>query len=377
MNGDPHQGGTSRKRSLRLRRVLRRRWLFGLLPLLALGAALLWMVPTIVANTALMHKIISAALSDFEGQVTVGSASLGWLSPVVAHDVAAVDSAGLPLAQIKSLRSERSLFGLMIHQRDPGGFHLDQPVIHLALRPDGSNWEDALGKYLAQPSSGSSVDQFRLKITGGTIEIQDPSAGAWQLDNLDVDIQTSNQGQPWLQAQVAGQLQAAGAASGQLSAELTCEAAANPGQTVGPGRVVWRVANLPLSVGNAVLQRVGTDLQVSGLVSARGECQWDADLANPRLTLEKLDGQQLALRAPSWLGDDTIESDSAGVPRSDNANGRPLATGQRRAAVRFRPPGGPRDVAVLGRRGLRLAGSDPRSAERGRPNLRPCGVSGL
>jgi hypothetical protein len=268
------------------------------------------MVPTIVANTALMHKIISAALSDFEGQVTVGSASLGWLSPVVAHDVAAVDSAGLPLARIKSLRSERSLFGLMIHQRDPGGFHLDQPVIHLALRPDGSNWEDALGKYLAQPSSGSSVDQFRLKITGGTIEIQDPSAGAWQLDNLDVDIQTSNQGQPWLQAQVAGQLQAAGAASGQLSAELTCEPAANPGQTVGPGRVVWRVANLPLSVGNAVLQRVGTDLQVSGLVSARGECQWDADLAKPRLTLEKLDGQQLALRAPSWLGDDTIESDS-------------------------------------------------------------------
>ena len=65
-----------------------------------------------------------------------------------------------------------------------------------------------------------------------------------------------------------------------------------------------------------------------------------------------------------------------GVPRSDNANGRPLATGQRCAAVRFRPLGGPRDVAVLGRRGLRLAGSDPRSAERGRPNLRPCGVSG-
>jgi hypothetical protein len=154
MNSDSHQGNSTRKRSRRLRRVLRRRWLFGLLPLLALGAALLWMAPTIVANTALMHKIISAALSDFEGQVTVGSASLGWLSPVVAHDVAAVDSAGQPLARIKSFRSDRSLFGLMIHRRDPGSLHLDQPLIHLVLRPDGSNWEDALGKYFAQPRVG-------------------------------------------------------------------------------------------------------------------------------------------------------------------------------------------------------------------------------
>jgi translocation and assembly module TamB len=154
------------------------------------------------------------------------------------------------------------------------------------------------------------VDQFRLKITGGTIEIRDPSAGAWQLDNVDVEVQLSEREREWLQVRVAGQLQASTATGGQFSAELSCQPAADTEQAIGPGRVVWRVADLPLSLGNALLQRAGMDLQVSGLASARGECQWDAGLANPQLTLERLNGQQLALRAPSWLGDEALKSES-------------------------------------------------------------------
>jgi hypothetical protein len=310
MNGDPHEGCSARKRSLRLRRVLRRRWIFGLLPLLALGASLVWMAPVIVANTALMHRIISAALSDFEGRITVGSASLGWLSPVVVHDVAAMDPAGLPLTRIQSIRSERSLFGLLIHQRQPGGFHLDQPTIHLVLRADGSNWEDALAKYLDQPAGDSSLEKIRLKITGGTIEIQDPTAGTWKLDDLDMDFQMSQREEPWLQVRLESQVQAAGTPPGQISAELQWRAATGPKQTIGPGRVVWQVTDLPLTPCNALLQRLGLNMQLDGLASARGEYRWDAGLINPYLTLKNLDGQQLTLRAADWLGDETLTCNS-------------------------------------------------------------------
>jgi translocation and assembly module TamB len=310
MNGDPHEDCSARKRSLRLRRVLRRRWIFGLLPVLALGASLVWMAPVIVANTALMHRIISAALSDFEGRITVGSASLGWLSPVVVHDVAATDPAGLPLTRIQSIRSERSLFGLLIHQRQPGGFHLDQPTIHLVLRADGSNWEDALAKYLDQPAGDSSMEKIRLKITGGTIEIQDPTAGTWKLDDLDMDFQMSQREEPWLQVRLESQVQAAGTPPGQISAELQWRAATGPNQTIGPGRVVWQVTDLPLTPCNALLHRAGLNMQLDGLASARGETRWDAGLANPYLTLKNLDGQQLTLRAADWLGDETLTCNS-------------------------------------------------------------------
>jgi translocation and assembly module TamB len=313
MDSDLHEGQSVRKRSLRLRRVLRRRWLFGLLPLFALVVALLWMAPTIVANTALMPKIISAALSDFEGRVTIGSASLGWLSPVIARDVAAVDTAGLPLAQIKSVQSERSLVGLLMNRRDPGEFRLEEPVVHLVLRPDGSNWEDALDKLFQQPASESAVDKVQLKITGGSVQIQDSAAGPWQIDALDVELRMSQRDPMWLQMRVGGQVQAAGTTPGQISAELACQAADGQGQSIGPGRVAWQIANLPLSPWDVVLRRAGVDVQLSGLASARGEFQWDAGLANPQLTLERLTGQQVALRAPHWLGSETLRTSSLDV----------------------------------------------------------------
>lgn len=313
MDDDLHEVPSVRKRSQRLRRVLRRRWLFGLLPMFALGAALLWMAPTIVANTALMPQIISAALSDFEGRVTVGSASLGWLSPVIAHDIAAVDTAGQPLAQIKSVQTERSLVGLLINRREPGEFRLEEPVVHLVLRPDGSNWEDALATYLQQPAGENAVDKVRLKITGGSVEIEDSAMGPWRIDALDVELQMSQQDENWLQMRVGGQVQAAGTAPGQVSAELACQAASGQGESIGPGRMAWQIANLPLSPWDAALRRAGVDLQLSGLASARGSFLWEAGLANPQLTLESLTGQQVAVRAPLWLGEETLRTNSLDV----------------------------------------------------------------
>lgn len=313
MHGDPHQERSVRKRWLRLRRVVRRRWLFGMLPFLVLAATLVAMAPTIVANTGLLHKILSAALVDFDGRITVGSASLGWLSPVVARDIVAVDSQGTPLAQVPSLRSQRSLLGLIFHQRDPGGFHMETPAIFLSLRPDGSNWEDALSNYLDQPGGESTVDRLQVKVIGATVHVRDSIAGEWQMEDLDLDLMMSHREGPWLEMRVATDVRSAGASPGRITAELVCQAAVDPDQSLGSGQLVWQVANLPLSPMNALLRRAGLDLELAGIASAGGEWRWEDGLTNPQWRLSKLNAQQFALRSPAWLGEDTIASNSLDI----------------------------------------------------------------
>jgi len=234
---------------------------------------------------------------------------LGWLSPVAASDIAAVDRAGKPLARIKSLQSERTLLGLLSHRRNPGEFRLEEPAVHVVLRPDGSNWEDALAAYL-QPASGeSAVDKVQLKVVGGTLEVQDQAGlNQWRIEGLDVDLLMSQIDETWIQMRLAGHVRAAGTPPGQVSAEFACQAASGEGQTLGAGRLVWQVENLPLSPWATVLQRVGVDIQMQGQLSARGDCQWDPGLANPRLRLEQATGQQIAVRSPQWLGNDTLST---------------------------------------------------------------------
>lgn len=313
MHGDPHQERSVRNRVLRLRRVVRRRWLFGLLPILVLAVALVAMAPTIVANTGLLHKILSAALVDFEGRITVGSASLGWLSPVAARDIVAVDSQGATLAQVPSLRSQRSLLGLIWHPRDPGGFQIETPAIFLSLRPDGSNWEDALSNYLDQPGGGATVERFHVKVIGATVQVQDSTAGDWELKNLDLDLKMSHRQGPWLEVRVETDVQAVDASAGHITAELVCQAADDPAQTLGAGQLVWHVANLPLNSMNSLLRRAGLDAELAGIASAQGECHWDEGLAHPQLKLSKLNAQQFALRSPAWLGQDTVLSNSLDI----------------------------------------------------------------
>jgi translocation and assembly module TamB len=310
MHGDPHQERSVRKRLLRLRRVVRRRWLFGILPFLVLAIALVAMAPTIVANTGLLHKILSAALVDFDGRITVGSASLGWFSPVVARDIVAVDAAGTPLAQVPALRSQRSLLGLIFHQRDPGGFQVETPAIFLNLRPEGSNWEDALSNYLDQPGGESTVDRLQVKVVGATVQIQDSNAGEWQMEDLDLEFMMSHREGPWLEMRVETDVRSAGASPGRITAELVCQTPVAPDQTLGAGQLVWQVAELPLSPMNAMLHRAGLDVELAGIASARGEFRWEDGLADPQWRLSELNAQQFALRSPTWLGEDSVTSNS-------------------------------------------------------------------
>lgn len=313
MSRNDLDSGSENERSTRRRRWQRSRWLLALLPLAFLAAALLWLVPTIVAHSSLMHKIVSAALEDFEGQVTVGSASLGWLSPLTAYDIAAVDIAGQPLGHVKTLHSERTLLGLLSNPGQPGGFRLEQPEVQLLLRHGGSNWEDALAAYLGQSSGESSLDQIQLTIVGGTIEVREGSGTVpWRVQDLDADLQLHGGDEPRLQMRAEAEISAAGAQPGRVSAELGCGLGQGE-ESIGGGQVDWQLEELPIGPWASLLARAGLDATLQGTLAGRGSCRWEAGLANLQLRVEQLLGREVALRAPAWLGDDCLQTASLNV----------------------------------------------------------------
>ena len=77
-------------------RTKRRRWPWILLLLLIV----LFFLPNVIAKTGLKQQALDYALADFDGRVTVKSASFGWLQPITLGQIEAVDATGRPLSLI-------------------------------------------------------------------------------------------------------------------------------------------------------------------------------------------------------------------------------------------------------------------------------------
>ncbi len=313
---EPREGNDDRPESIeeaRPRAARKRRSWRWWVPRLVIGgtflAMLVWLAPAIVAHTSLRQTIVSSALADFRGKVTVGAASLGWLSPVSASDIAAFDAEGSPLARLKAVRSEKTLWGLLSNRNRPGTFHLEEPAVHIALRPDGSNWEDALAVYLTQPAQGEPVGDLRLEIIGGMLEVHDQAtAQRWSVADLNATLQLPAEGSAPLTARAAGSLSAAGKPSGGFQADVSCSQGTADQGWAASGQAAWQTESLALSPLGSLLSRFLGDVELQGLVTSRGTCQWSGSGAEARIQLERLAGSNVALRAPAWLGTDTLRS---------------------------------------------------------------------
>jgi len=275
---------------------------------LAAGAVLLWLAPVIVAHTALKQKIVSAALADFEGSVTIGSASLGWLSPLSAFDIAAFDAGGQPLASAKSLRSEKSLLELLSEKDRPGGFHIEQPAVRLVLREDSSNWEDALAPYMGGESQGS-LEEFKLQIVGGVVEVHDDALGGqWRVDQLNAAMQYSKQSPQQIRARVTARVAANDTAPGNVSADLAWNSSPSSDQSQGEGQVAIRVESLQLAPLAAAARRWVGDVELQGTLTCDTFYQWNEEGQRKRLQIDRLEGQNIAVRASGWPGEDRLQT---------------------------------------------------------------------
>jgi len=73
------------------------------------GLVLLWFAPWFVAHSPLLNWALGALGPELNGTLHIGSASLGWFSPVRLYAVEICDAQGDPLLQAPLVRGDRSL----------------------------------------------------------------------------------------------------------------------------------------------------------------------------------------------------------------------------------------------------------------------------
>src|SRR5438874_9557450 len=87
--------------------------------LAALGLLLLiWAAPVIAAWTPFVSWMSGKASDSINGSVTVGSASLGWFSPIILSNVEVRDADDQLVAQVPRIEGDRSLLMILIDPSD-------------------------------------------------------------------------------------------------------------------------------------------------------------------------------------------------------------------------------------------------------------------
>ena len=150
----------------------RRRWLGRLFFLFVccLGAGL-WFAPMIVAETSLKQQVPKLLFPLYPGTIEIGSASLGWLQPVVVHNLKAEDAEGHPFLEVREFSTSEPLWKLALSQANLGRLKLVEPKVFVDFRPNGSNAEDILTKMSSGPPSSAPIPDFELVIQNAEITL--------------------------------------------------------------------------------------------------------------------------------------------------------------------------------------------------------------
>ena len=84
-------------------------------------------LPTIAARTPLARWLVAKAAADLDGTASVASLRLGWLSAPVVDGIEIRDRQDRPLVQVKRVRTERSLLGLLLNPKRVGRIVVERP----------------------------------------------------------------------------------------------------------------------------------------------------------------------------------------------------------------------------------------------------------
>jgi hypothetical protein len=254
------QPPTNRRSNSTARRPHRRYWL---LAALLLMAAAVYFAPALVAVTPLRQQIIPGLFPKLDAHSHVATASLGWFAPVVLYDTEIRSTSGEPLLSAASVTSEHTLLGLITDQTHLGRFDIEQPRVHIVLRDDGSNLEDAIAPMLAEEPAAPK--ELSLEIRDAAVLVREAAEGAsWRVSNLDTSIDLPLGGEK--SVSVKGEVAVGEAApTGSLSLAVQWHAPDSPeGAKASSGRFDVDVGRLPLVISRGVLRRFVRDAQVSG-----------------------------------------------------------------------------------------------------------------
>ena len=273
------------------------RWLVVVVAL----AAIIWFLPAIVVHTPILNWAIGKAAADLNGTVTVGSASLGWLSPIEVDGVEVKDTAGKSVLVLPAATSEKTLAGILCNYTSLGQFTLKNPKVSIVLRDDGSNIEDVLAKYLApkEPSPPMKIG-LSLKVVNAGIAITEQiTNNGWRVEKLGVDFS--------MPAGTAGPMAVSVSADlpderrpGTLTAGVKIGAEAN--------EVTLGAKQFPLAMFRSLAARLMPGTSLSGWLSSDVRVSWGGTAGKNTV------GADLSVESLS-LGTPAIANDVIGLDR--------------------------------------------------------------
>jgi translocation and assembly module TamB len=277
------------------------RWLgAGLLIVALLG----WFTPTLIAATGLAGWLVRRATADLRGQLSVGSLSLGWLSPVRAERIELRDDQGQPVAQAAEIATEKSLWGLLTAGGRLGQITLRAPKLEWVVTPDGSNLENVLRPILdrkhGQAAESTEID-FSLLIEDGELTIRDVAGSrVWQLAPLEATVAVPRDRLQPLAVTANVQI-AGGPKPGRVALEAKVLRPAKPDELPIPTQARLEALGFPLELLEPLLARVQPGIAVAGTLTA-GFAAQSADVDGQ--TKVSLSGQAAAaglrLQFPTW-----------------------------------------------------------------------------
>jgi len=243
----------------------RRHWRWMLV--LATLAVIVWLLPSIVVHTPLLHWILGKATADLNGTVTVGSASLGWLSPVAVEGVEVKDAKGRTVLLLPSVAGDRSLLAIACNYTNLGQFTLDGPKVSIVLRDDGSNVEDMLAKYLApkEPTSPTKIS-VAVKIIDASVSVAEERTGlSWRVDKLGLGFDMHDGTDGPMNVDVSAELSDA-RRPGKLTAGVKMAS--------GAGEVTLSAEQFPLAMLRSLAARFSPGTVVTGQLSSSLRASW-------------------------------------------------------------------------------------------------------
>jgi hypothetical protein len=105
---------------------------------------------------------------------------------------------------VESVQLSRSPWRLATNWHDLGEIVITRPVVYVAVRPDGSNVEDAIHQLTAKMAGPSASDAgggspanvaVAVKLVDGTVLVQDVASGrGWRLASLNAQYDSHGVG---------------------------------------------------------------------------------------------------------------------------------------------------------------------------------------
>ncbi len=274
-------------------------------------AAFAWSLPMLIANTPLLGAITGQASSMINGRVVIGSASLGWFSPIVLRNVQVNDLEGSPVLVVERIETDRSIVGLVTSSKDLGTIKLIKPVVDVILVGKQSNLEKLLEPILKLPPSESqeptTPPKIGVEITEGTIRVFD-SETKQKLEFEQFSLQARLFQDP--KSPVNALLRSSltdGSVQGSIEAHLNM---ADESQ----GELKGRLHSFPLHLLGVIASRVQPGTELSGYL--HGTCSGSWTMANGQLQAAKFEGElngQNLLAAHASL-EDRVQLDSLKMP---------------------------------------------------------------